>query len=510
MDIGPPAFVTAVRDRYARIDPSARLTATKFATLAVRLVRVAGLVVWVYALLMVPTTWRPDLIHPGDIGSDTSNYIAAAERLADGHELYALAPGDRPAPLDNPPQWSVPMLSPPPVATVYLWTTWLPDPIGFHLGWAAGLAALVALGVFVAVSAPVPFVVALVYFSSGLAVTAWSGNVNALIAPAAATVWWAGRRSSPRWELVAGAVVAIATLVKIGPAVLGLWLLASRRWRAVLGAMATGAAIGLVTIVAAGPEVLSQYFAVARETARSPTELSIPGILRSAGVPGALRPIGLVAAMLAATLAILVLGRSRLSFTIAIVAMVFATTVVRPEAVAIAIVAIAAAWTRPAFAEPDRDATGPATSRTRISPSAVAAIGIGVAFAIGGVGVSLATDGLSRSSVAVTNATGAPLVARFTPRVQIANFGFRIEPGQSAYGWIDRFGASPSDLTIWTADCRLLGRLDLPRAGGHVEVRDGGPVLDDALPGRVDLAGYVPDCAVELIDYRNGRVATSR
>src|SRR5690348_9489574 len=62
------------------------------------------------------TSNRPDLIHPSDIGSDSSNYVRVVERLTSGGEIYGLRSTDRPVPKDNPPNVPTPILSPPTIA----------------------------------------------------------------------------------------------------------------------------------------------------------------------------------------------------------------------------------------------------------------------------------------------------------------------------------------------------------------------------------------------------------
>ena len=90
------------------------------------LARLLTAIFWIGVLAWVPTI-RPDLLYPADLGSDSSNYAAAGERLALGPALYALEAGDRPVPADNPPEWSGPILSPPPVALPWAAMLAFPD-----------------------------------------------------------------------------------------------------------------------------------------------------------------------------------------------------------------------------------------------------------------------------------------------------------------------------------------------------------------------------------------------
>lgn len=54
---------------------------------------------------------------PGFVPGDAFAYLAAGERLNDGHLLYALSPGDRPVVL-KPPYWRIPFVSPPLLAVL--------------------------------------------------------------------------------------------------------------------------------------------------------------------------------------------------------------------------------------------------------------------------------------------------------------------------------------------------------------------------------------------------------
>src|SRR5688500_7477239 len=104
------------------------------------IVRIVLAVLWLGILAGTLAVSRDDLLHPADFGSDTSNYAAAGERALSG-SLYHLRPGDRPVPVDNPPDWSAPILSPPPVGTVWAALDWVPDPLRFHVLWALGAGA---------------------------------------------------------------------------------------------------------------------------------------------------------------------------------------------------------------------------------------------------------------------------------------------------------------------------------------------------------------------------------
>ncbi len=116
--IGDPA----VRARAARGPRLARRTVERSALLAL-----VWLLILMFAREMV-ITWGvpdPDLLDPF---ADANTYLAAGERLNDGHPLYALQPGDRPVLLVG--EYPVPLFSPPPIAAI--WRPLAIVPFGFR------------------------------------------------------------------------------------------------------------------------------------------------------------------------------------------------------------------------------------------------------------------------------------------------------------------------------------------------------------------------------------------
>nr|MBA2381078.1 DUF2029 domain-containing protein [Chloroflexota bacterium] len=258
-----------------------------------RMLRLAMVGWWSVIVVASGTVFRPDLIHPTDLGSDTSNYIAAAERVAAGHDVYSLQPGDRPVPLDNPPDWTVPLLSPPTMAVGSNWTVAIPDGWRLYPMWAIGLGGTAAAGFLVAAFAPPLLLLVATQFWWGLGITAWSGNVNALIVPAMVVVWW-GMRSRRVWaERLAGILTALAAGLKIGPLVVAVWLLAQRRRQAAIAMIATGLGLGVATLILVGPGSAFRWLDIARATAAVSSDLSLPRILERAGVPGSLAALAI-------------------------------------------------------------------------------------------------------------------------------------------------------------------------------------------------------------------------
>ena len=165
-----------------------------------------GLVALVFFAACTIILARPDLQNPAAVGNDPSNYFAAGQRLNAGHLLYAIQPGDRPVdngPFPNP--WPYPLLSPPPAGVLWRALALLPGDVSMYLWWLAGAGASLLLGLWLIVrsrTATLPFVLILI---PSLSITAWSGNLNALLIPGGAFVWLAGAKQR---LVVAGVLVA--------------------------------------------------------------------------------------------------------------------------------------------------------------------------------------------------------------------------------------------------------------------------------------------------------------
>ena len=461
------------------------------------LLRFTALVFWLGILAWVPLLLRPDLIRPADIGSDTSNYVAAAERLVDGHSVYALQPGDRPVPNDNPPEWSGPLLSPPTVATTWAAFEWLPAPIAFHLTWAMGLAAATALGLYFVfrLRAAMLLISLLALYPFG--VVAWSGNLNALLAPAFVVAWLAFQRDRTRTtDLSLGVIVGIAAALKLGPIILLWWLATQRRWWAV--AIACAAIVGLVaaTAVLGGTGVLSEYLQLLGSAGAAPSPLSFPGLAAQLGF----EPIvGYVAiAILAAVIGLLMLlirERPGLTFALAVLLSLVVVTIVRVETLVVGIAALAP-W---------------ATHRTqgllaRSAPSlrAVVATAAGLV-ALAGIGASIATGGVATSSMALKNDSSEPLIVRFTVPGQYATFGYRLAAGASGIGWAAEPGSERGRLVVYSADCRYLYDTEATPPGGiGWSIGDGAAAALAATPSAVPSLAYDSSCALELRARREG------
>jgi alpha-1,2-mannosyltransferase len=119
-----------------------------------------------------------------------------------------------------------------------------------------------------------------------MAIQAVSGNVNALLIPACALVWWATARGRPG---MAGALIGLAFALKLTPGLWIWWFIVRRDSRALVTCLATVAAAVAVSCLAVSPDSFTQYLAVAREAGT----VGLPGmspasLATSLGVPVAI------------------------------------------------------------------------------------------------------------------------------------------------------------------------------------------------------------------------------
>ena len=447
-----------------------------------RTLRLLGVVLWVGLLADVILVARPDLLHTADFGTDTSNYVAFGERLADRQPLYALSPGDRPVGADNPPQWTVPILSPPQMALPWAAMTVLPDAMRFYGPWAIGLAGTIAVGLLFMQRAPALLVLVTLPSLNGLALTAWSGNVNALIAPSVMLIWWAGRREDSRLAVIAtGALAAMLGAVKIGPSLLWAWLIGRRPSNAIAGGLlAAGVLTGAVAAFG-GVGVFHEYFLVAVGTASEPSASSLTGVLVSFGLtPDAARVAWLGVVILVGLSAFLSRRSPVVAFAAAAAGLVLLTPVVRNETIALALVVAGTPWTA-------------ASRSTGVRPHvAISACTAGVM-----IGVSIATGGLVQSSMYLGNATAQPVIVRFPTPGQSASWGYLVQAGEVGIGWSDQTGAVLTPLRIFDLECHLVAVVDVSREGGSYRLDSAG-IKAEPLPSGAAYLLYDSRCSDQM------------
>lgn len=456
------------------------------------LARILTVFFWLGVIVWIPTI-RPDLLYPADFGSDSSNYGAAGERLVGGSTFYALQPGDRPVPADNPPEWSGPILSPPAVALPWAAMLLVPDVLRFYLTWVLGFASSAAFGLFLAARLPrwalLPTLVALF----PLGVVAWSGNINAILAPALIVVWRLAMDGSRRAQIAVGVILAVATMVKLGPLFLVLWLVLLRRTLALLAGAVTGALMIAATAWLGGPDVFADYVRLLLSSASTPSELSIPGVLNGFGMPPPAGYLALIIVTAVGLIAMVVWRRNAaVTFAVAVLLSVVATTIVRVETLVVGLGAVAP-W---------------ATSRFQLfeglpAPRLAQAVPW-VAASIASVALvaSVLTGGTRSSSMTLANEAGQLLVVRFTVPGQYATFGYRLEDGESGTAWFEQMGSYRSVIVVMTEHCRILQDFKSDPSTSAWVIRPDGS--EAATMGRLTDLPYSPLCAEELRRHREG------
>jgi alpha-1,2-mannosyltransferase len=272
---------------------------------------------------------------PARFNGDAWNYLAAGERLNAGHPLYELGPTDRQV-LIVPPYWTVPLLAPPPIAVAWRPLALLGEPSM----WLWGLACLVAVVAVAAVVATRRSDLALgvlAVCALPVALTALSGNVNALLLPAVVAAWiW---RDHP-WR--AGSLLAVVAAIKLTPILILLWPAMSGRLRIVLTTAAVLAGIGLVSLAGAGLDAHLAWLASVPG--------SVPSPLALASITG-LPPLVVAAILGVGVVAVSRLGDERLTFAAAVVAAALASPAMYFQSLALLVAAVAP-WAFPPVGKP--------------------------------------------------------------------------------------------------------------------------------------------------------------
>ena len=215
-------------------------------------------------VLLITVTSQPD--SPFRPSGDVDVYRAAGERLNAGHDLYRIGPGDRPVRV-NPPYFTVPLVSPPPIAVL-----WRPMALAGDAAaiawWTGGIVATGAVVVAVlARGSPKALAIAVVT-APPVIQTALSGNASAYLI----ALLWLGWQARTR-PVVAGLSVAIATAVKLTPILLAVWAVTYRP-RMVPGWLAAGVVILLISVIGAGIEAHVTWLDLIPRDAPSPGSLA--------------------------------------------------------------------------------------------------------------------------------------------------------------------------------------------------------------------------------------------
>jgi hypothetical protein len=304
----------------------------------------------------------------GVFPGDAFNYLAAGERLNAGHPLYALSPGDRPIGLE-PPYWTVPLLSPPPIAVLFRPLAALPSDLGAYLWWVASATATVlAIGIMMR-RRPVLISAAVIALSIPLVYELGVGNMNGVILLGLVLTW---RATAIGDERGTGVLSGVLAAFKLTPILLGWWLLTGARWRAVVWATVAGLVVLAVSVLGAGIDAHLTYLGVIRETgAAGARPLSLAGMAKFVGIAPEIATL-LPTAFLAGGVVVVALLRKRpdLAFVVTVLAMVFGSPTISINWFIYLLACLApAVWPWPA-SEADRTPQREAATRTLPSSSA--------------------------------------------------------------------------------------------------------------------------------------------
>ena len=243
---------------------------------AARVSRIALLTCLAVGLIICVSTFLHFLAQ-GFVAWDAPTYLAAGERLNAGHDLYALVASDRPV-LLNPPYWTVPLLSPPPIAVL-----WRPLALfgnaGMLVWWLACMASIGATVTAMSLRSPWIAGPALLVLSVPLAWELAAANVNGLLFGGFVGAWLLARTGHDR---AAGILIGLMASVKVWPAILLIWFIAQGRRSALAAFVLVIAAVGLASLLFAGLPANLEYLRIGAAIRPSPNSLA--GVLLSVGL----------------------------------------------------------------------------------------------------------------------------------------------------------------------------------------------------------------------------------
>lgn len=212
------------------------------------------------------------------LGVNYRVYHVAAEAALAGEDFYAVSPSGFTD--------FYTFLYPPALVLPYLPLSMLSWPAGFALQTALTVVGgLIATGLvvraieargrtlgWVDVGLIAWFLLASIHATPSL----WYGNLNLLLAAGFVGGFFLLDAGGERRETAAGALFGLVALVKVFPALVGVYLLRVRAWRAVGGAIATGLGGLLLGAIAFGPGETRRFFLEVL-LPRSDTDLFVGG-----------------------------------------------------------------------------------------------------------------------------------------------------------------------------------------------------------------------------------------
>lgn len=287
----------------------------------------------------------------GFVPGDAFTYLAAGERLNAGHALYALSPGDRPVDL-KPPYWTVPLLSPPPIAVLFRLFALLGD-AGAYVWWVISIGVVVATCLALLRRKPILVGLAMLVLSIPIVYEIGVGNLNAIVLGGLTLTWYL---IAHRRDRASGAVIAAVTALKITPGILAWWLITQRRWSPLRGFLLAGIACLLISLAGAGIAAHLEFLSIlGRTSANGTSDLSLAGLGRAVGMPGSvaalLPPIALLSGV---ALVALLWRRPSAAWAVAVTTMVLGSPVVNVNWFTLLLAALAPlAWPLAATGDPD-------------------------------------------------------------------------------------------------------------------------------------------------------------
>jgi hypothetical protein len=308
----------------------------------------------------------------GFIPGDAFTYLAAGERLNDGHLLYALSPGDREVGL-KPPYWTVPLLSPPPIAVLFRPLAMLPNDLGPYVWWAFCIGSIVVTTLLMMRRRPILIGVAVLLLSIPLVYEIGVGNLNALLIAGIVGAWYLFTRGR---EAAAGVAIAGMTALKLTPVVLAWWLITQRRWSAFRAFIVAGLAITAISVAGAGLPAHLEYLGIIRQTSSVGTsDLSLAGMARFVGVEPSVANLLPTVALVGGFVAIWLLReRPGLAYAAGVVTMLFGSPVVNINWFTVLLTALApVVWPLPQGTRRNTAPSESANVRSQPAPSSLAA-----------------------------------------------------------------------------------------------------------------------------------------
>jgi hypothetical protein len=262
----------------------------------------------------------------GLIPGDAFTYLAAGERLNAGHLLYTISPGDRPVD-SNPPYWTVPLLSPPPIAVVFRAFALLPGDSGAYAWWALQLLALATALIMLARRLPIHLAIAMLVLLIPTVYEIGVGNLNSMLLLGLILVW---RFAVGDHEPAAGAIAAVMTAAKLTPAMMLWWLLVTGHQRAVAAGIATGIALLGISVLGAGLDAHLEYLRILRDgSSVGMSALSLGGMATFVGLPSDVaRLLSPIAIVIGLVLVVLLRKSPGIAFAVAVITMIYGSPAV--------------------------------------------------------------------------------------------------------------------------------------------------------------------------------------